>query len=210
MDILYTNGWFLSRAVAAIVFRMQVSGRRHVPHKGGFILASNHVSYFDPPLLGSAVNRELHFLAKAELFRNPVFGWILRNVNAIPVKRGAMDRQALKMAVAAIGKGYGLTLFPEGTRSKTADFLPPKPGLGMIASHAGCPIVPAYVDGSNDPAACLLGRTHLHIAFGEPFPAEWVCSFEASKQSYLEISSSVLERIGIIRADFRSRQQLVH
>jgi 1-acyl-sn-glycerol-3-phosphate acyltransferase len=196
MDILYANGWFLTRCIATLAFRYQISGQEFIPEKGGFILAVNHISYYDPPLAGSAASRKLYFFAKEELFKNPLFGWILRNVNALPVKRGAFDRRAIQLAIKIIRNGNGLTFFPEGTRSRTGNLLPAKPGLGMVAHHAQCPIVPGNIHGSNRIAACLTGREQLRITFGEPFSAAWVASFDASKEAYLEISRTVLNRIG--------------
>jgi 1-acyl-sn-glycerol-3-phosphate acyltransferase len=195
----YRCGWLLSRLAARLVFRVRVSGLEHLPKTGGFILASNHISYYDPPLLGSWVPRELFFFAKKELFRNRVIGAVLRSVNALPVKRGVIDRQALGLAIEAIRRGYGLVMFPEGTRSRTGQFLEAKPGIGMIAGAAGCAIVPAYLRGFDRPRDCLLWKTRAVIALGTPLAASWVTSFPADKNGYLAISRGVMERIAELR-----------
>ncbi|RKX24971.1 MAG: 1-acyl-sn-glycerol-3-phosphate acyltransferase [Candidatus Zixiibacteriota bacterium] len=199
MKILFWMGWALSRALFSIGGGLRVFGRENIPSDGGFLLATNHMSYLDPPLVGSSINREVYFFAKRELFHNPLFGRILIRVNAIPVRRGAVDRQALKDSIDIIKKGYGLTFFPEGTRSKTDKLLPPKPGLGLIATHAQCPIVPGAIVGSNHFRSCLVRRNRIIVRFGEPFSADWVNSFDRSKESYMKISEAVMARIAELR-----------
>ncbi len=195
MHILYATGWFLARSFATIAGRIQIFGREHIPRIGGFILATNHISYFDPPVVGSCINRPLYFFAKAELFKNPFFAGILHRVNALPVKRGVVDRKALSLAINTIKNGHGLTMFPEGTRSKNGQLLPPKPGLGLIASRAQCPIVPGYVHGTNTVKKCLTFRDRMFVVFGEPVTAEWVGSIAKEKEGYMEISRAVMSRI---------------
>lgn len=195
MKILYYTGCTLTRIVTKSVYRIKVSGTENIPQQGGFILASNHLSYYDPLLVGSSATRQVYFMAKQELFENPLFGSIIRRTNALPLRRGTIDRAALDSCVEVIEQGYGLTVFPEGTRAKEGRFLDPKPGVGMVAVRARCPIVPAYIHGSNHLGACLLGRERLSITYGEPLPADWVASFEATKESYTEIARVVMERI---------------
>jgi 1-acyl-sn-glycerol-3-phosphate acyltransferase len=201
VKFFYYAGWTLTRIVSKVIFRCRISGQEHVPKEGGFILASNHLSYYDPPLLGSWSPRQMYFFAKAELFRNPLFSGIIRRTNALPVKRGTIDRESIRLAVDAIERGYGLTIFPEGTRSRTNSFLPPKAGLGLIARTTGCPVIPAYIHGSNELRRCFWGRDRLSITFAEPFSSEWVKSFPASKQGYMDISRIVLESIAQIKSN---------
>ena len=199
MKILYFSGWKLSRILSRFVFRVRVSGQENVPKSGGFILASNHMSYFDPPLVGCWVPRAIYFFAKKELFDHKLFGAILRRVNAIPVRRGTIDRKALEMAIETVKRGHGLAVFPEGTRSKTGDLIAPKLGVGMIARQAKCPIVPAYLSGADRLSKCLTGRRKLRVTYGEPLSAEWVTSFPADKAGYLKIAQAVMARIGQLR-----------
>ncbi len=196
MKILYYLGWKLTRIISKFLFRVRVTGVENVPTSGGFILASNHTSYFDPPLVGCWIKRPLYFFAKKELFRNPLFGAILRRVNALPVKRGVIDRHALQLAVETIKKGNGLTVFPEGTRSRDGKLRSPKPGIGMIARHAECPIVPAFLSGSNTLWKCFVGKAKLTVTYGAPLPAEWVTSFPRDKEGYQNIARGIMEHIG--------------
>jgi 1-acyl-sn-glycerol-3-phosphate acyltransferase len=200
MKILYYLGWSATRIISKLVFRIRVTGREHFPTKGGFILATNHISNYDPLLVGSWTARQVYFFAKQELFKNKLFGWVIRQTNALPVKRGAIDRQALEMSLDVISKGYGLTIFPEGTRSKIDGFLAPKPGVGMLAVRAGCPIVPGYLHGSNKLKDCFWGRERMSMRYGEPFPAEWVKAMELEKDGYQRIADAVMERIAQLKA----------
>ena len=195
MKILYYAGWSLTRVISKLLFRITVTGREHFPKEGGFILATNHRSYYDPLLVGSWAPREVYFFAKQELFKNRLFGNIITRTNALPVRRGSIDRNAIELSLNVIKKGFGLTIFPEGTRSKTEGFLDPKPGVGLIAMQALCPIIPGYVHASNNLRDCLKGRDHLRISYGEPFPASWVSSFPSGKESYEAIALAVMERI---------------
>ena len=104
-------------------YRMHVEGAEHIPDTGAVIVAPNHKSSFDPPIVGVAIkNRLVHYMAKAELFKNPVFGWVLRKMGAFPVKRGTVDRMAIKQAVRELKNGHVLGIFPEGTRIKKRRF----------------------------------------------------------------------------------------
>ncbi len=195
MKIIYPIVWFFSRSIAEILGGLKIYGRENIPKTGGFILAPNHISYYDPPFVGSCVNRPIHFFAKYELFKNRLFASILRRINSIPVKRGTIDRQALKIAIEVIKQGSGLTVFPEGTRSKTDKLLKAKPGLGLIARQAECPIVPAYIINSNRLKSCLFRKNRVCISFGKPLSANWVKSFGENKEGYMAISNTVLEKI---------------
>jgi len=200
LNLLYWSGNLLTRILSWLFCRPRISGQENIPRKGGFILASNHISYYDPPLVGSWQRREVYFFAKKELFRNRLFGAIIRATNSLPVSRGAVDLKALKAAVEVIRAGFGLTMFPEGTRSRTDQFLAPKPGIGIIATRAGCPIVPVYIHGSNRLSDCVRGRDKMSISYGPPLSAEWVQSQGYGKEAYLKIATTVMERIGDLRS----------
>jgi len=199
MKILYYTGWTFTRVISKLIFRIRTYGQEHFPAEGGFILATNHISNFDPPLVGSWAPRQCYFMAKRELFRNPLFGEIIRRTNAMPVSRGGVDREAIRTAVKVIQDGYGLVMFPEGTRSKTGEFLSPKAGLGMIARRAGCPILPGYLQGSDRLADSFWGRRPMRLLYGEMFPADWVKAQSADKEGYQLISRTVMDRIGELR-----------
>ena len=199
IKLLYYAGWTFTRVISRLVFRIRVSGREHFPAEGGFILATNHISWYDPLLVGSWSPRQVFFFAKQELFRSKLFGFIISRTNALPVRRGTIDRKALELSTGVIERGYGLTIFPEGTRSKTDGFLPPKPGVGMLSLRARCPIVLGYVHGSNRLWDCLLGRQRLSITFGGPILPEEYADLSSDKQSYQKLAAEVMARIGQLK-----------
>lgn len=159
-------------ALMRLLFRLEVVDPGLVPATGPVLIVSNHVSMLDPPLVGGAAPRPLFFMAKEELFRIPLFGRLIRSLNARPVRRDGSDMRALKASLALLEEGRALLVFPEGTRGE--DGQPPrefKAGVGMLAVMSGAPVVPVYVSGSG--AALPRGRalprlTRVRVTFGPP------------------------------------------
>jgi 1-acyl-sn-glycerol-3-phosphate acyltransferase len=132
-----------------LLFFLKIEGLENIPSKGSYIVASNHSSFLDPPILGGAFYGarwiNLNFLAKEELFRNKVFGWLLLNVRAFPVKRQTGDIGAIKECIKRIKKGEPLAIFPEGERSPTGELMPAFHGIALVATKTGVPILPVYI-----------------------------------------------------------------
>lgn len=174
-----------------IVFRLRVVGLENIPVSGGAIIASNHISNFDPPLLGVAANRPLHFMAKKELFANPVFAWVITKLNAFPVQRGTADRVAIRKALSVLEQGQVLGIFPEGTRSKTGALGSPEPGVALIAAKSGAPIVPAAIIGTNQVGKSLL-PPRFTVIFGLPiYPLEG----KSDKEQLEQLSKQMMDAI---------------
>jgi 1-acyl-sn-glycerol-3-phosphate acyltransferase len=131
-----------------LYFRIERRGWRHVPLTGPVLLVANHASVLDPPLIGGMTPRPVSFLAKAELFRVPLFGGFIRRLNARPVRREGSDPAALRTALRLLEEGRALLVFPEGTRGDDAHLRPAKPGAGMLAVLSQAPVVPVYVRGT--------------------------------------------------------------
>jgi 1-acyl-sn-glycerol-3-phosphate acyltransferase len=161
----YAVGWLPLR----LLYRLRVTGLEHLPHEGGFVLAANHVSNFDPWPLGVPLypRRELRFMAKSELF-NPVLGPLLRGVGAFRIRRGTGDAEAMATAVRLAREGEVVAMFPHGTRSRKGrrKKLQPRPhtGAARIALEAGVPLVPAAIKGTDR----LLRLGPLRVAYGPP------------------------------------------
>ena len=187
------------KLILKIFWRYKRIGAEHVPKSGGVIIASNHVAYVDPPFLGAVAPRELFYLAKAELFSNALFGWLLDKCNTIPIARGAFDRRAIRRAVELLREGKALLLFPEGTRSRSGRFLEPKLGVGKIALEAGVPIVPAYIHNSGSLFASLLKRKRLVIGFDTPITRTSLERLPKDKEGYKIIGQEIMKRIGILK-----------
>ncbi|WP_346354203.1 lysophospholipid acyltransferase family protein [Azotosporobacter soli] len=126
-----------------------MEGLQNIPAQGGAIIAANHISLWDPPLLGTALERPIHFMAKEELFKNSLLRMIISALNAFPVKRGSADRNAIRNALSLLERGQLLGLFPEGTRSKTGELGKAEAGISMIALKANVPIIPTAIIGTN-------------------------------------------------------------
>lgn len=136
------------RIVTSVFFDLKVYGLHHIPADGGALVIANHASYLDPALIGVRIPRPLSFLAKSELFKVPVFGWIIRQCNAFPVRQGAGDKGAIDETIRRLQEGHLLTLFPEGQRSPNGTLQPIQRGVALIVKRAGVPIVPAVIIGA--------------------------------------------------------------
>jgi 1-acyl-sn-glycerol-3-phosphate acyltransferase len=140
------------RAIALAVLRpllsLRLIGVESVPKDGPLLVASNHLSNADPIILEAAFPRPLFFLGKAELFRNPVFRWVLRRFGGIPVERGTADRAAIRRARAVLEQGIALGIYPEGVRSRTGSLVTAHPGAGLIALQANSPVLPVAIYGT--------------------------------------------------------------
>jgi 1-acyl-sn-glycerol-3-phosphate acyltransferase len=170
--------WFWRTTLQILLFktcRVHILHRERSRKTGAWILASNHISHFDPPLLSFACHRVVNWMAMEELFQPPWFGWLLQSVRAFPVRRGKPDRQALRVATERLAEKRVVGIFPEGgIRDGTASVLlggPMRPGIGLVAGLAKVPILPAVILGTdrlyNKRRWLSWGRTNLWIAFGE-------------------------------------------
>ena len=140
---------FVVRVFFRLYFRWEVYGSQHLPPTGGVILASNHVSYLDPPLMGCAVDRPVHFMGKKELFGIPILSRVFRWLYAFPVERNGADRKAIRQALSILNSGEVLGIFPEGTRGDGSALLKPQPGTVLLALRSGAPIVPMAIVGAD-------------------------------------------------------------
>ena len=164
--LLRLAGHFLLRTMA----RWKVTGVENVPPQGRLIVASNHLHFLDPVALGMALPRQIVFMGKVEVFRAPVLGWIARTVKGIPVRRGEVDRRALRRAVSVLEAEQALGMLPEGTRSRTGQLLQGRDGVALVALRTGAPVLPVGLVGTQQifPALRRLERTELRVAIGEP------------------------------------------
>lgn len=208
MNIFYNIGYTLSRWLATVFFSYRVHGESFIPEDGGVILAANHTSYFDPPLVGVASRRAVWYLARKTLLDWPVLGPIFPSLNVIPVDRDGNDRTALKNIIRLLLDGEGVVLFPEGTRSLDGKLQKAQPGLGMIVAKTFVPVVPVRVFGAYEifPKGARGMRTgEIDVCFGPPviFSKEDVP--DGSREAYQKISDRVLQAIAEIPPPPRQR-----
>jgi len=195
----YYIGCLIIKLILKIFWRFKRIGAENIPKIGGVIIAANHVAYVDPPVIGAVTPRELFYLAKAELFSNALFGWLIKKYNAIPITRGAFDRKAITKAVELLREGKALLFFPEGTRSRDGKFLEPKLGLGMIALEAKVPIVPAYISNSGNLFTSFLRRKRLVIGFDMPIEKNFLEELPKDREGYKSIGLEIMKKIGMIK-----------
>ena len=180
---------------------LQIRGAEHVPGSGPVLVVSNHQSVLDPPIIGGSTSRTLHFMAKVELFRIPGFGWLIRHLNAHPVRREGSDPKALKTAARLLEEGEALLAFPEGTRSRDGSFGEGKPGIGMLAVLTEVPVVPTYVTGTLHAlprGAWWPRRSKVRVSFGpalhfKPDPGS------GRKERYREAAQEMMRAIAQLR-----------
>ena len=204
-------------ALMRLYFRLEIVSPGLVPATGPVLLVSNHVSVLDPPFVGGAAPRPLYFMAKEELFRIPLFGRLIRALNARPVRRDGSDTRALKAALAQLEEGHALLVFPEGTRGEEGRPLREgKAGVGMLAVLSGAPVVPVYVSGTG--AALPRGRslprpTRVRVTFGPPLTFKGVgngadkregrggkrAGDDGRKEAYREAAQEMMRAIGQLR-----------
>mgnify|MGYP006285227703 CR=1 FL=1 len=153
--------------------RPHIEGRENIPHRGPLVVVSNHLSYADQYLLTIAVNREMIFLAKEELFRNSFKRFLIETFGAIPVRRGAVNRGALKQVHRVLDSGQAVFMFPEGSRSKNAELKPAYSGSVLIAVHNNAPVLPIGITGMEVAEKgfrwVMLHRPRVTVRIGKPF-----------------------------------------
>jgi len=131
-----------------VYFRMRRLGMEHVPKSGPVIFAANHRSFLDPFVIGTLTRRPVYYVAKKELFAQPVAGWLLNRLGAFPIDRGAGDQQAMETARRILERGDCVVIFPEGTRTRPGPLGSPRRGVGRLALQTGAPVVPVAVFGT--------------------------------------------------------------
>jgi 1-acyl-sn-glycerol-3-phosphate acyltransferase len=203
-------GWYLG---------LKVIGREHVPKSGGFVVAGNHVSYLDIPMLGCALGRQADFMGKRELFHHPVIGWIYRRLGGFPIRRGGVTKEALNEAVRRLQAGRVVVIYPEGGINRTGELLPPKPGIGLIVARAGVPVLPAYVTGTDEAlprGAKWVRPRQVTVRFGPPLRFAPMASEledddseheDQARMYYMEVGRRVMEAIGRLRRQSQGKMK---
>jgi 1-acyl-sn-glycerol-3-phosphate acyltransferase len=202
MNFYYWLGYHLSRLLAKLFFGFRIVHRERMIQTGPVILATNHQSFFDPPLAGNAADRAIYFLAKKSLMDVPILGWLLPRLNVIPVNLERGDRSALKALIRVLSAGDCALVFPEGTRTPDGNLQPAEPGLGLIIAKTRAPVVPMRIFGAYD-AWPIGGKMRLGpkitIVVGEAIHFS-EADFEGSgKDLYTRLSQRVMDAIAAIK-----------
>ncbi len=196
-NILYDTAHTVFFVLFKIFFGYRIIGRENVPKTGPVILASNHASFLDPPLVGSALWRRVNFVARDTLFDRPWKRFILDRWKAFPINRERLDKATLADMMSRLKKGEPVCLFPEGTRSIDENLLPGKAGIGMIVSIARVPVVPVYIKGSFR----TMGKEHkafrptgISVTFGKPMDFQAMTKIKGHER-YQWIADAIMEEI---------------
>jgi len=185
--------WFKIRPVFRKLLRIEVEGVENIPLEKGCILASNHRSNLDPFVLNIVSPRPILFMAKQELFRVPLLGWLIKKAGAIPVKRNSRDITALKRAIELAKMGQCIGIFPEGSRAKPGQFRKPQSGVGLLVSKTEAQVIPVRIEGTDIvyPVGSKLpkiGKSSITVKIGKPLEID-------RNMDYREISEFIMEKI---------------
>lgn len=201
MSPLYGICHYAVRCGYDILFRGDVAGVNNLPKTGPFLIAANHASLLDPPLIGAHVPRQMSFFARKTLWVGGLASWWLDSVGTIPVDRdGGQDVSGLKRVLRSLADGKVLILFPEGTRSPDGHLQTPKSGVGFIVCKTQVPVVPARIFGSFE----AFGRgvkvprfgTRVSVVFGKPLPPSVYDDPKAGKDRYQVASQRIMAAVG--------------
>lgn len=204
MNLSYRLGQLVFRTIFATYFRWRVFGTENVPTTGGVILAANHSSFIDPPLIGCGTNRIISMLARDTLFRFPPMGALLRSWGVVPVDRDGGGAKGLKIVMDQLLAGHAISLFPEGTRTRDGQLQPARSGIGLTVIKSTAPVVPVRIFGAFE----AFGRHHaiprprrVILKYGKPMYFEKLraeaktCDKPRLKQIYQEVADEIMAAI---------------
>jgi 1-acyl-sn-glycerol-3-phosphate acyltransferase len=204
MNLSYRLGWTFFRVWYATYFRWRVFNPERVPETGAVILASNHASFLDPPLVGAGLKRGINYMARESLFRFPGIGALLRSWSAVPVDRDGGGAAGLKAILDRLLAGGGIILFPEGTRTRDGNLQPARSGIGLVVIKSAAPVVPVRVFGTY----AAYGRhikfprpKRIAVKYGQPMNFEKLraeakdCSKARLKEIYQKIADEIMAAI---------------
>jgi 1-acyl-sn-glycerol-3-phosphate acyltransferase len=193
---------YLAYNFHAMWFRGEVVGTENFPSEGPFLIASNHASHLDPPLVGCQIAKQMRFFARRSLWNNRLLAWWLNKVETIPVERDSGDVGAIKRVLQALKEDRAVVLFPEGTRSPDGHLQKAKAGVGLMACKTGVPVVPCRVYGSF--AAYGKGAkiphlgTPVTVVFGAPIAAADYDDPSVGRARYETAAQRIMDRIAAL------------
>jgi 1-acyl-sn-glycerol-3-phosphate acyltransferase len=200
MKPLYWLGYTLSATIARAAFQYRAYGRENIIEEGPAIMAANHQSYLDPPLVGITCRNELFFLARKTLFEKRFLGAIISRVNALPVDLTRGDLTALRAIMNLLKEGHRTVIFPEGTRSLTGQIQQARPGIGMIIARTLAPVVPMRIFGSFEawPKGGKIRPHPITVVVGKPLRFKKEDFAAHNREVYQKTSEQVLAAIAAI------------
>lgn len=199
--VLYRVGQAVCRPIMKVFYRYKFINNNSIPHEGAYIIASNHMSFSDPVLLGLGQRRRLFFMAKQELFKNKFFAGLIRALGAFPVERGAGDGKAIKTGKDLIKEGNVMTIFIEGGRTKTGEFMRPRSGCALVAQQMQVPVIPACITITGNPKHRFAKRV---IHFGDPLtPQQLGLTPDGDRRQLKNATNMIMDEIKKMREQDR-------
>lgn len=201
MKTTYWIGYTLFKAAAKAFYRYQVVGREKIIQDGSVLIASNHESFLDPPLVGIAWDDSVYYLARKTLFRGPG-KWIYPRWNAIPIDQDAPDMSSLKKIIKLLRGGEQVVVFPEGARTLTGELQPGEAGVGLIAAKSRAIIQPVRIFGAYEalPRGSARARFHpITIVIGDPFTLTPEELKAKGREEYQAISDRIMAEVAKIQ-----------
>lgn len=196
--VIYWFLWLVFYVSGRLLFRYRAVGREHIPKEGGLLIAANHESFLDIPLLGCGIPRRVAFLGRQDLFQIPGLNRLLQWLGWIPIRHDRLDRAGFARAVRLIKSGTAVVIFPEGTRTEDGRLRPGKPGIGTIVAETGCPVLPAHIEGTYEALPMGSFRLRLHpvtVTYGKPIDFLADAHHGFGKEFYRHVSRTVMARI---------------
>jgi 1-acyl-sn-glycerol-3-phosphate acyltransferase len=208
----YALAQLVGKAVFGVCVGPRVIGLEHVPREGPLLVVANHLSFLEPPLIGTIIPRRITFLARHELFEIRWLAVVLRAMSALAVKRGgARDLDAIKAALELLKHGEAVAILPEGTRSVTPGLLRATPGISLLAYRSGAPILPVGITGTErlEAAGRFFGgrfqRPRVRMVIGKPFRPD----FSAGRPDHQAVADDVMRRVAELMPEgYRGEYQL--
>ncbi len=207
MSFTYRLGWIFFRLIFATYFRWRVFNPERVPAEGPVILASNHASFLDPPLVGAGLTRAINFLARESLFRFPGMNWLLHRWNAVPVDRDGGGAAGLRAILDRLQAGGAIILFPEGTRSYDGNLQAARSGIGLTVIKSTAMVVPVRVFGTFEAYNRHMKwprPRRVAVKYGRPMRFEElraearICSKARLKEIYQEVADQIMAAIAAL------------
>lgn len=199
--VLYRVGQAVCRPIMKVFYRYKFINNNSIPHEGAYIIASNHMSFSDPVLLGLGQRRRLFFMAKQELFKNKFFAGLIRALGAFPVERGAGDGKAIKTGEDLIKEGNVMTIFIEGGRTKTGEFMRPRSGCALVAQQMQVAVIPACITITGNPKYRFAKRV---IHFGDPLtPQQLGLTPDGDRRQLKNATNMIMDEIKKMREQDR-------
>ena len=199
--VLYRVGQAVCRPIMKVFYRYKFINNNSIPHEGAYIIASNHMSFSDPVLLGLGQRRRLFFMAKQELFKNKFFEGLIRALGPFHVERGAGDGKARKTGEDLIKEGNVMTIFIEGGRTKTGEFMRPRSGCALVAQQMQVPVIPACITITGNPKYRFAKRV---IHFGDPLtPQQLGLTPDGDRRQLKNATNMIMDEIKKMREQDR-------